>query len=370
MADPFARSLTLLESDRGRRYLWLIVLAGLLLLAWGLWFVLARVTIYERSTRARIEVIRAGHPVQSAVSATVLTSRLQLDRWVEQGEVLVELDATTHRLALEETKAEQNSLQEQLADLQREIEAEGRVLALLQDSGRLALKEARAKSRERSVVAQHAGQKANKLARLRKEGHISELDFLDARASARRERASLQALRAATSRERRRQQTAQEDRRALLEKLRGLVTRTRGQLAATNAKIKRLNHEIDQHQIRASTSGRLGEVLTLSAGRYIKEGERLATIIPHGKLGAVAEFEPAGALGRIRTSQPARIRLAGFPWLRYGSVPATVERVASEIRDGVIRVELDLHPQKKFGCTVGARPPGRGRGRGRHRQSG
>jgi multidrug resistance efflux pump len=54
----------------------------------------------------------------------------------------------------------------------------------------------------------------------------------------------------------------------------------------------------------------------------------------------VAEFAPAAVLGRVRPGQPARLRLAGFPWAQYGSVEATVSRVASEVRDNLVRVEL------------------------------
>jgi membrane fusion protein (multidrug efflux system) len=34
------------------------------------------------------------------------------------------------------------------------------------------------------------------------------------------------------------------------------------------------------------------------------------------------------------------MRLDGFPWAQYGSIDATVSRVATEIRDGVVRIEF------------------------------
>jgi hypothetical protein len=37
------------------------------------------------------------------------------------------------------------------------------------------------------------------------------------------------------------------------------------------------------------------------------------------------------------------MRLEGFPWTQFGSVAATVTTVASEVRDGHIRVELALN---------------------------
>jgi membrane fusion protein (multidrug efflux system) len=67
-------------------------------------------------------------------------------------------------------------------------------------------------------------------------------------------------------------------------------------------------------------------------------------ILPPGTLQVVAYFPPAVALGRLAPHQPARLRLTGFPWTQYGSLAATVARVAHEARDGQIRVELSLLP--------------------------
>ena len=59
----------------------------------------------------------------------------------------------------------------------------------------------------------------------------------------------------------------------------------------------------------------------------------------------MAEFLPAVALGRVRAGQPARLRLDSFPWTQYGSLATTVSRVASEVRDGRVRVELTVASQ-------------------------
>ena len=38
------------------------------------------------------------------------------------------------------------------------------------------------------------------------------------------------------------------------------------------------------------------------------------------------------------------MRLQGFPWTQFGSISAAVTSVASEVRDGHIRVELAVNP--------------------------
>jgi len=47
-------------------------------------------------------------------------------------------------------------------------------------------------------------------------------------------------------------------------------------------------------------------------------------------------------MGRIQPGQPAVIRLDGFPSSQYGSLAATVTTVAGEVKDGRVRVELQM----------------------------
>jgi Cation efflux system protein CusB domain 1 len=58
----------------------------------------------------------------------------------------------------------------------------------------------------------------------------------------------------------------------------------------------------------------------------------------------MTDFLPPAALGRIQPGQPARLRLEGFPWTQYGAVSAMVASMASEVRDGWVRVELAVRP--------------------------
>jgi membrane fusion protein (multidrug efflux system) len=110
------------------------------------------------------------------------------------------------------------------------------------------------------------------------------------------------------------------------------------------ATVERLAHEIERRRIRAPMAGRLREIAELRIGSVVREGDRLAAVVPWGELQVVADFLPPSALGRIRVGQSARLRLEGFPWTQYGSLAATVRRVASEVRNGRVRVELSLDP--------------------------
>jgi membrane fusion protein (multidrug efflux system) len=84
----------------------------------------------------------------------------------------------------------------------------------------------------------------------------------------------------------------------------------------------------------------MAEAVVLRPGAMVKEGQRLAAIVPESRVQLIAQFAPSAAMGRVRPGQPARLRLDGFPWAQYGSVNAKVTRVAGEVRDGQVRVEF------------------------------
>jgi len=87
-------------------------------------------------------------------------------------------------------------------------------------------------------------------------------------------------------------------------------------------------------------------------GMVVQKGDRLATVIPSGTHRIVANFLPSEALGRIRPGQTAWFRLYGFPWVQHGSIVATVERVAREVRDGLVRIELDIKDEQVSSIPV------------------
>ena len=84
----------------------------------------------------------------------------------------------------------------------------------------------------------------------------------------------------------------------------------------------------------------------------VAAGTRLCTIVPSGNLRAVAYFESATAAGRVKPGQAARLRLFGFPWTKFGVLRAHVERVGTEPREGLIRVELELDSAQKSRIPV------------------
>jgi membrane fusion protein (multidrug efflux system) len=131
---------------------------------------------------------------------------------------------------------------------------------------------------------------------------------------------------------------------AQIQSLNTALVALEGEMATTQATIARLQLDIEKHYVRAPVSGRIGDAPPLRVGANVTQGQKLAIVVPPGALMIVADFTPAAVLGRVKPGQPARLRLDGFPWAQFGSIDARVNRVASEIRDGQVRVEFDVAP--------------------------
>ena len=67
-----------LAADGFRHSLLGMLLAAALLSAWTVWFFIARVTLYEVSAGARLEVSEAAHPVEAQVAGRVRATHLVL----------------------------------------------------------------------------------------------------------------------------------------------------------------------------------------------------------------------------------------------------------------------------------------------------
>jgi membrane fusion protein (multidrug efflux system) len=345
MSTVFSRATQGLAADHGRGARWCLLLAAALLGAWGAWCGLARLTVYAVTDTARLEVAHAVSPVEAPVDGRVVATHLALGREVQVGETLIELEAETQRLQRQEERTRLVALTQQLTALRAEVATASQALTEARQAAQVALGEARAQFQEALVRVQFAAEEATRSTRLHVRGFLAEVDMLRLQAEAQRRQAAATSLRLAVERLQREQQTRQSDRQAQLERLQREITQMAGQRTTVAATLERLDHELERRHIRAPVTGRLGEVTPLHIGTFVKAGDRLAAVVPSGSLKVVADFLPAVALGRVQTGQTARLRLDSFPWAQYGSLVTIVSSVASEIRDGRVRVELTVPPQ-------------------------
>ncbi len=342
MSAPFHRSLRALGADGARRPIQVLVVAVLLCGLWSAWFFLFRVSVYAVSSEARVEVEVATHPIEPAVEGRVVSSSLVLDRWVEAGEVLVVLDTRALEIELSAKRARVESVTAQLGPLDREVETRTRALGEHERVARAQVAEARAQHRGAMVLAEYTQSEAQRSAALQEQALVSAADLAKMISEGRLKRASADALEVAVGRVDAESRLKRSEIEAEIAKLSGEIELLQGQKAQELVAIEALQHEIELRSIRAPVSGKLGEVAALRAGSVVAKGARLGAVVPPGQLQVTADFSPEVVLGRVRPGQAARLRLAGFPWAEYGTLPLSVESVGSEVRDGKVRVELSI----------------------------
>ena len=149
--------------------------------AWAVWFFIARVTLYEVSVGARLEVSEAAHPVEAQVAGRVRATHVVLGQEVQFGDVLVELDVGAQRLQLEEERTRLAATCLQLHGARNEIKAEEAAKHEDQQTGQIALAQARARYREAEATAQLRVEEAQRIELLYARAAAAELELLRAR---------------------------------------------------------------------------------------------------------------------------------------------------------------------------------------------
>jgi membrane fusion protein (multidrug efflux system) len=342
LASAFSRSDRFLEADNSRRSYFGLLLGTILLALWAVWFFFARVSVYEVSDKAELEVDQAVHPIAAAVSGRIVASSLLLGKHVQAGDVLLELEAESQQFQLGEQQSQVAGSRPQISAIEAQIASEKQAYENEKAAAEQALEESRAHSREAESASQFAQSEAERMRKGFAAGVTSEAEVNRSVADAQERRAAADGLRYAIARLESEQHTRLNERDAQIQKLTSDLNKIKSERTTASVTVQRLQEEVDRRNIRAPIDGTLGEVAPLRVGGFVRAGDQMGSVVPEGKLHVVANFAPAAALGRILPGQTARVRLEGFPWGQYGSVGATVTSVASEIRDGTIRVELAL----------------------------
>ena len=314
-------------------------------MCWAVW---ARISLYEVSSDARLELDTATYPIESPFLGRVVECHLEVGQSVRRGDVLVELDNQPDRLELNQVRVREQALLPELARLLSQMTAERRAQEEEQKSAQLSLQEARHRIHEAEITAQYSEQELLRVRKLHGEKLLPDRDLEKAEAEAAKLRASVETLEAAANRIPQEQAARDRERQVRLERLQQDMAQLEAARETEAAGIERLDYEIERRRIRAPIDGRIGEAAILRIGTVVDEGEELGSIVPAGRLLVVAQYPAQAAFGRIRPGQAGTLRLEGFPWAEYGSVYATVSRVAREVREGRVRVELTVSPHSNF----------------------
>jgi multidrug resistance efflux pump len=344
MAIAFSRSTISLSADTGRSGVVLLVSAMVLFGAWLGWFVFGRITMFEHAEGARLEVHEAVHSVETAAAGRVTAVHMALGVRVGKGDVLVELSAEQLRLEQSEREARSAGIEAELSGLRQQIDAQREAIAEQLRAGPARIAEARADHERAQSTASFAATEAERARLLEARHALAGADRLRAENEARTRLTTASGLAAALLRVAAEQRSQQSDQRVELARLQREAAMLEGQLGEQRAALQSFAQRIAERSIRAPVAGVLGEVGSIQPGSVLREGDRVASVVPPGSLRVSAEYSPDRAVGRIEPGQPARVRFYGFPWTQFGSIPARVTSVGDVASAGKVRVELSVSP--------------------------
>lgn len=340
MPASFSRTTRSLANDTSRYAVVAWLIAGLILTGWLAWFFFAKITVYEISTKARLEVNQSAHPIASLVASKIISTALSLGQEVQAGDVLVELDASSEKLRLHEEESRLKAIPPQIASIQKQIATLEQAKSEDYRASLAVTQSVRSRHKGAAAAAEFAKDYERRLTELSGSGYITLIDALRAQAESQKLSSARDALSLDIQRSELDERTRVHQEQAEIENLKREAARLNGELETTRMTIARLKQDIEKHFIRSPAAGQIGDVAPLQAGAYVAAGEKLGKVVPRGELRIVADFYPASALGKIHPGQPSRMRLDGFPWAEYGTVQARVNRVGTEIRDNRVRVEF------------------------------
>jgi multidrug resistance efflux pump len=308
MFSRFARA-----QDASSRTVLSALVGSALLVAWALWFFLAHVSLYETSRQARLEVEAAPHEVDTPVAGRLLRSNLVLDRHVSEGEILIEMDSESWRLEREAEEAKVLAAEPQIAALEREMMSDEEALRGDERALMAEVWEARARQKASDAVAHLKASERAQIETLHKQRVVADVERQRTQADYEKQAAESEAARALVGRLGTEGVVRRSDRRAKIARLEAEIARLKSGRGEAEARMRILDQHIELFTVRAP----------------------------------IAFFDSATATGRVKPEQPARLRLSGFPWTKFGVLQAHVERVGTEPKDGLIRVELELEPDQK-----------------------
>jgi hemolysin D len=339
---PFSRTSQLIYNARLGRDAGMIIAVLILLTGWAAWLLLGRISIYTSSQQMKLESEKLPIPVETPVEGVVTECSLVLSRQVTEGDVLVKLDARSFELQRDELQQELRADDSAIEALnkQKEVALKGREAAA--EQAKKTVNAAAAKASAAGTSAYYQRKQASIAEQLHKAELASELDMLKASGAAAEVRANAWAMSAAAAADVSNAKLTAADRDAGIAALDKTITDAMSLKAVHRARLESAIYEVDRRTIRALATGTLADITPCAPGRGVTPSQILATLLPKSDLHVVSFFHPEDAVGRVRQGQDAKLRIDNFPWTQYGTLEGTVDRVGSEPRDGLVRIELKI----------------------------
>jgi HlyD family secretion protein len=102
------------------------------------------------------------------------------------------------------------------------------------------------------------------------------------------------------------------------------------QLEKARQELAKVEHRQRLLELKAPQEGVIKDLATHTPGTVVSPGTILMTLVPRGETLRAEVWVSNQDIGFVRPGQPAKVKLAAFPFQKYGMVDATVARVSGD----------------------------------------
>lgn len=124
----------------------------------------------------------------------------------------------------------------------------------------------------------------------------------------------------------------------------------------TLGEIQRLEHETARVsvrqaalELRAPTAGLVKDLATHSIGSVVQPGTVLMTVVPTGDAMLAEVWIEQADAGFVQLDQPVRVKVAGFPFQRYGTLEGRLRHISADASDRAAGPGGDGSPDRPIG---------------------
>ncbi len=109
----------------------------------------------------------------------------------------------------------------------------------------------------------------------------------------------------------------------------------------------KLTHRRGLLELRASQDGVVKDIATHTPGTVVQPGTVMATLVPQGEQLKAEVWISNEDIGFVRTGLPVKVKLAAFPFQKYGMIEGVVEHVGADALDAASQEATAPNAERK-----------------------
>lgn len=306
------------------------------------WAVTGEIDVYRTSQNGTLENQGGALKVQSQVSATIKESHLTLGMRVEKGDLLLQLDDKTASINLSKLEDELTANLQQQTILKEQTQLTAQKYQLLESSLKSEIKQIETQLEQSKKVLDTQQNIQDGFKALAKTSAVAQMDLLRQNLEVVKAESLTQVQTIELSNKRQEIPRNQREQDLAISQINSRLSALADRQEQLNRAIASAQIEVNKYAIKAAEAGEVVQLIALPKGNHITPTTKLATISNGADWLIHSQFSAKDAVGHVKQGQTARVLVDGFPWRQYGSLSATVSRVAKAGIDGRVDVYLQL----------------------------